>query len=282
MLVAYTYKLSPSKSQALELGQHVEMLRLQYNYRLREREEAYRQAAFPVMGDYSDIYTKAECCPLTCSVSKNALYGETFSTDKKTGKVKRRGALAQQDADLPNLKKSRPWYGRIQHHVLQQMLRRVDDAFQRFFKGLADYPKPKRRSKYHSFSYPPKVKVVAAKSGVLFHEINPCHTSQECSMCGFISPKNRDGEKFLCESCGYIADADIDAAITIRQRGLTELGISIPLPGVTRKVTPKNSAKVSPGREHQQQYVESGNHQQVEFKTLKGTQLSLFDWMGVI
>jgi len=36
-----------------------------------------------------------------------------------------------------------------------------------------------------------------------------------------------------------LADADIDAAVVIRQRGLEELGISIPLPGVPRKVTLK-------------------------------------------
>lgn len=97
-----------------------------------------------------DLATLAECCPLTCSVSKNALSGDPW-----TLKGKKRNALAQQDTDLPNLKKERPWYKQIQHHVLQQMLRRVDDAFKRFFAGEAGYPKPKRRSKYRSFSYPP-------------------------------------------------------------------------------------------------------------------------------
>ena len=44
----------------------------------------------------------------------------------------------------------------------------------------------------------------------------------------------------MCESCGHIADADVDAAVVIRQRGLKELGINLPkLPGVPRKVTPK-------------------------------------------
>lgn len=84
-----------------------------------------------------------------------------------------------------------------------------------------------------------KVKVVAAKSGVLVHEINPKYTSQECSCCGYVSPTNRDAEKFLCESCGWVADADVDAATVIRQRGLSELGINIPLPVVHGKVTLK-------------------------------------------
>ena len=85
-----------------------------------------------------------------------------------------------------------------------------------------------------------KVKVVAEKSGVLVHSINPKHTSQECSCCGNNCPTNRDKEKFLCESCGHVADADIDAAIVIRQRGLKELGINLPkLPVVHGKVAPK-------------------------------------------
>ena len=150
MLVAYTYKLSPSRQQVLVMEKHLEMLRLQYNFRITERTEAYEQASCPILGNRSDLRTKAECCPLTCSVSKNALYGDPW-----TSKGKKRGALAQQDADLRNLKRERPWYKAIQHHVLQQMLRRVENAFQRFFKGEGGYPKPKRRGKYRSFSYPP-------------------------------------------------------------------------------------------------------------------------------
>lgn len=85
-----------------------------------------------------------------------------------------------------------------------------------------------------------KVRVMSEKAGVIFIEINPRHTSQECSECGYVSPANRDKERFLCEACGYFADADIDAAVVIRQRGLKELGISLPqLPVVHGEVTPK-------------------------------------------
>ena len=78
-----------------------------------------------------------------------------------------------------------------------------------------------------------------SEAGTVFYEIDPRHTSQQCSCCGFISPHNRDKERFLCEACGYFADADIDAAVVIRQRGLKELGISLPqLPRVPGKVTP--------------------------------------------
>jgi putative transposase len=155
MLISYTYKLDPSGNQSATMENHVEMLRLQYNFRIRERTEAYEQASRPILGDYCNIETQAECCPLACSVSKQALYGDLWTVEKKTGLAKKRGALAQQDADLVNLKRERPWYAQIQHHVLQQMLRRINDGFQRFFQGKAGYPKQKRRGKFRSFSYPP-------------------------------------------------------------------------------------------------------------------------------
>lgn len=65
-----------------------------------------------------------------------------------------------------------------------------------------------------------KVKSLSLRTGLTLVEVNPRHSSQECSCCGYISPTNRDKEKFLCESCGHIADADIDAAVVIARRGL--------------------------------------------------------------
>lgn len=85
-----------------------------------------------------------------------------------------------------------------------------------------------------------KVRVVSEKAGVFFLEINPRYTSQKCSCCGYISPTNRERERFLCEVCDYLADADVQAAINIRERGLKQLGISLPqLPVVHGKVTLK-------------------------------------------
>ncbi|WP_373693677.1 zinc ribbon domain-containing protein [Limnofasciculus baicalensis] len=42
-----------------------------------------------------------------------------------------------------------------------------------------------------------KVKVIAAKLGNLFQEINPKYTSQDCSVCGYISPTNREKKFFV-------------------------------------------------------------------------------------
>ncbi len=425
MFVAYVYKLRPSSRQADTMERWLNLLRSQYNFRLAERIEAYEQVKAPKMGEYCDLQTGAIATPLACSVSKGALYGEPWT---KAGKKK--AAWAQQDSDLVNLKKERPWYAHVYRSVLNQMLRQLDAAFQNFFKHGRGYPAFKRRAHYRSFTYPPgcvqfkgsavrlpgigwmrffnsrpfpdgfqqksvtvrrkadgwhisvrledatvpvtllpndvktavgidlgihklmalstgetianpnfyqhqerrrrirqrrvsrknkgsknrakaykrlaklehrvacqredmqwklahkltrkfdlivfealnikamkarckpkvdeatgkylknrqsikvglnraisnaawgelkmKVRVMAAKSGVIVHEVNPRHTSQKCSECGYVSSTNRDKERFVCEECGFAADADIQASVNILNRGLDELGIHLP------------------------------------------------------
>jgi putative transposase len=462
------------------MGRWLHLLRLQYNFRVRERTEAYEQARAPIMGKYCILETQAECCPLACTVSKGALYGHPW-----TAKSKKRSPLAQQDASLVDLKKERPWYGEINYHVLQQMLKQVDAAFQRFFNGLGKYPKTKRRGKLRSFTYPAgdvafkgnkvrfpgigwmsffesrpfpegfrirsvtvrqkadgfyvsvrlqdntvpeapsphqittaigidlgikklmslstgemianpgfhkrmerkrsrlnraatrkvlgsrrrtktyqqlarleqkaanqredyqwkiahnlvqqfdlivfedlkiknmmarckpkqdesgnhlhngqsaksrlnqaiadaawgslkqKVKTLSERAGVLVHEASSRFSSQECSDCGYVSPRNRDKEKFLCEECGHHADADVDAAKVILKRGLTELGITLnAVPGVPRKQDKsgaltgrlRDSPKEPVARQGQSPINagEPGNPQQFQ-------QLELFEWRG--
>jgi putative transposase len=46
------------------------------------------------------------------------------------------------------------YYKQVHSQVLQDVLLRLDKAFQAFFKKLAKYPKFKRKDKYNSFSYP--------------------------------------------------------------------------------------------------------------------------------
>ena len=130
-----------------------------------------------------------------------------------------------------------------------------------------------------------KVRAVSEKAGVIFLEVNPRHTSQECSQCGFISPTNRDKERFLCESCGYFCDADVQAALNIRERGLKELGINLPqLPvvhGKVRTLAPRRvprRSKVSGTPKNRPEMVGTSMGLPVESgKPLIFVQLSLFD-----
>lgn len=149
MILAYKFKLQPNSSQKTTMAKWLDMLRCHYNFCLRDRIDTYEQVKSPQLGNYSDLKTKAECCPLTCSISKNSGIGEPF---KKSGK--KRNAYEQQSSELPALKKARPWYKQIHSTLLQQNLRKLDTAFKNFFEGRG-YPKFKTRQRFKSFQYPP-------------------------------------------------------------------------------------------------------------------------------
>ncbi len=87
-----------------------------------------------------------------------------------------------------------------------------------------------------------KTKAVAAKLGLIVAEVDPKFSSQQCSCCGYTSPLNRDKEKFLCEECGFLEDADVQASSNLLKRGLKILGIS---PSQLRQVLPKVTLKES-------------------------------------
>ena len=65
----------------------------------------------------------------------------------------------------------------------------------------------------------------AKRAGVPVVFVDPRNTSRECSACGCIDKKNRpDQARFSCISCAHAANADINAACNIRQRGRASQG----------------------------------------------------------
>jgi putative transposase len=161
MFTAYCFKLKPNTSQAEKMTNWLFMLRANYNFNLRDRIEAYEQVSKPELGNYSRLDNQGECCPLTCSVNKSAANGYPWKSNGK-----RRSAYEQQSSALPVLKKERVWYQKINSTVLQQNLKRLHTAFDKFFQGNG-YPKFKSKSKFTSFSYSPgQVKVTEKENAV--------------------------------------------------------------------------------------------------------------------
>ncbi len=65
----------------------------------------------------------------------------------------------RQKAELPDIKAAMPEYAAVHSQVLQDVVLRVDRAFQAFFRRIASgdtpgYPRFHSRDRYHSFSYP--------------------------------------------------------------------------------------------------------------------------------
>ena len=67
----------------------------------------------------------------------------------------------------------------------------------------------------------------AERAGARFVKVDPKFTSQTCSTCGAADKRSRRGETFDCVHCGYLADADMNAAVNIRERGLELAGFSL-------------------------------------------------------
>lgn len=119
-----------------------------------------------------------------------------------------------------------------------------------------------------------KVKSLSSRAGVVVVEINPKLSSQECSCCGYISPTNRDKEKFLCEACGHFEDADFNASKVIAARGAKILGLSLN----AVLVDSQKQGKTTPMELSTGLPVEPGN-QQLQTRKVEHVQLSLFEGM---
>ena len=65
----------------------------------------------------------------------------------------------------------------------------------------------------------------AKLAGVEVVLVNPAYTSQACSACGYTAKENRESQAiFRCVNCSYEANADVNAALNILERGLQESG----------------------------------------------------------
>ena len=59
----------------------------------------------------------------------------------------------EQQNSLPELKKQRPWFKDVYSQVLQDVLRRLDKAYLRFFTKKGGFPNYKKRGQWNSITY---------------------------------------------------------------------------------------------------------------------------------
>jgi putative transposase len=132
MRLAYQYRLRLTNNQTLEIERWLEMCRHQYNYLLADRFDWYERNR-----------TSVNACPLVCHLPELREKPDYYS----------------QKRSLVQLKKERPWYGEIQSQVLQDCVKRVDLAFQRYLKGdgngsRSGKPRFKGKGRYRSLTFP--------------------------------------------------------------------------------------------------------------------------------
>ncbi|MCW3052019.1 MAG: ISSoc1, transposase [Chthonomonadales bacterium] len=85
----------------------------------------------------------------------------------------------------------------------------------------------KQRGLFHHWSFAQLGSFLAYKAerkGVLLIQVDPAYSSQTCHKCGHCEKRNRKSQSlFVCQSCGYTANADYNAAQNLRQRGIASL-----------------------------------------------------------
>ena len=139
MRQAFQYKLLPNTNQRQEIERWLSMLRHQYNYLLADRFNWWQY-------NRSDcVIPQGEFCQIACTV------GSPILRDNPD--------WHSQSASLPKLKTDRPWYKDIYSQVLQDCVKRVKLAFDRYIKGdckgkRSGRPRFKSKNRYRTFTFP--------------------------------------------------------------------------------------------------------------------------------
>lgn len=116
----------------------------------------------------------------------------------------------------------------VNHTISKQLVERAQCTGRAIaledLTGIRDRVKVRysQRRKLHSWAFAQLGGFISYKAelaGVPVVFVNPAYTSQTCPHCGHISRSNRKSQDtFLCQSCGFSANADCVAAVNIASR----------------------------------------------------------------
>ncbi|MFB2773402.1 RNA-guided endonuclease InsQ/TnpB family protein [Pelatocladus sp. BLCC-F211] len=127
--LTYEFKLKPTQEQFITFEQWLEMNRRVYNYALRERK---------------DWYKSRSCQINACSIHSEYI----ISADTP------RPTYASQCKSLTEAKKSNPDLKMVQSQVLQQTLKRLENAFTSMWEQNHGFPRFKKSGQMRSFVFP--------------------------------------------------------------------------------------------------------------------------------
>ena len=136
MIKAFKYRLYPNKTTEKKLTWVLDRCRELYNACVQERRDAYTLKVKQHPNSYDPAWRKQ-------ATKEHAI------------------SLYDQNNQLPEMKELREEYQEIGSHVLQNVCKRVEEAFQGFFDRIKEgktpgYPRFKGKNRYQSFCYPDK------------------------------------------------------------------------------------------------------------------------------
>jgi putative transposase len=110
--------------------------------------------------------------------------------------------------------------------IVLENLKNIRDT-SKLGRGKKASPKRDNKRRLHSWSFAQLYSFVEYKAqarGIRVVKIDPRHTSQTCSKCGYQHRTNRRSQSvFHCRACGYQLNADLNAARNIREKYLASL-----------------------------------------------------------
>ncbi len=129
----------PTASQRQEIDRWLDMLRHQYNYLLADRFRWWQ------MNRCNLVIPQGNYCARWCEIG--------------SGELRNNPDWHSQSATLPQLKQERPWYRELYSQVLQDCVKRVNLAFDRFKSGdskgnRSGRPRFKNKARYRTFTFP--------------------------------------------------------------------------------------------------------------------------------
>lgn len=109
--------------------------------------QGFRYKARPSAAQAALLSRTAGCC--------RTLYNAALEQRSLAWAQQRRSVnYNAQSAELRELKAAFPWMKEAPHHCLQASLRDLQDAFQRFFQGVAKHPTFKKKGQHDSLRFP--------------------------------------------------------------------------------------------------------------------------------
>jgi putative transposase len=116
-----------------------------------ERCQAIKVRLYPDEHQEAVFTRIAGCCRLVYNLGLEQRRDHWRNFKATTGK---HVSWYSQKREIVGLKEVAPFLSEVPSHCLQQALANLNRAYDRFFKGVAGYPKPRKRFQHDSFTFP--------------------------------------------------------------------------------------------------------------------------------
>jgi len=145
-------------------------------------------------------------------------------------RLQRKGTKSAKQLLVKRRRKEARFAKDINHQISKRIVRMAEGTGRGIalenLSGIRDRitaPKPRRRT-LHGWSFADlrgKIAYKARLAGVRVVAVDPRNTSRQCACCGHVAKENRRSQsEFLCIRCGFVANADYNAAVNIRSRAV--------------------------------------------------------------